>query len=349
MVGAMRATTALLAIVVAATACTAEDTSSTTAPEPTSSTTAAVTTVITQADQPDGPRRGFSLSPQAFTEDGINRFMELSVQGGTLLEWVGDGFEWHPDTPGGPRIVQTLAEEHGLEPITVGGWARTEDGSLIRPLTEENVTTYVEAARAFAVAHQPTYMGFGVEIDTHHREAPEHWEDSTDLFAQVARAIHEASPDTMVFTVFQLERLRGMRGGLFGGENDESQNDWDLVDDFPDADFFAFSTYPGLVFEHPSDIPDDYYSSIFDHIDGPIAITETGWQAGSELGPYSGTPERQAAYVTRLHELLDGLDIAFFTWAWLFDQQIGPPFEFMALFDADGNARPGWEAWLEAG
>ncbi len=262
-----------------------------------------------------------------------------------MLEWVGDGLAWASEA-GTPDVAVGLSASIDVEPITIGGWTRTEDGSLLRPLTDENVAAYVDAARSFAARHRPALIGFGVEIDTHWREFPEQWEDSTALFAEVADAIHRASPDSQVFVAFQLERLRGMQGGLFGGENDDALAAWHLVDDFPTADLIVFTTYPGLVFDTVADIPNDYYSSILEFVDRPIGFSEMGWPAGGDLGVYSGTPEDQADFVSRFPELIEGLDVAFYTWSFLFDQPIGPPFDSMGLFDEDGSARPGWDGWL---
>lgn len=314
---------------------------STTAPAETTTTTTTIAVAT-------GPLRGFSISPQDSSAEAFAGFLELVEESSTLLEWVGDGFEW-ADDPGTPDITIQLAAQAGVEPITIGGWVRTEDGSLLRPLDETNFETYVEAARGYAGEHSPRYMGFGVEIDTHWREFPDQWERSTELFDAVAAAIHEASPDTHVFVVFQLERLRGMQGGLFGGENSDDLAAWHLLDDFPEADLIGFTTYPGIVFESPADIPDDYYTSIAGHTSKPVIFSEMGWHAGGDFGPWSGSEEHQAEFVERFPALIDGLDVEFYTWSFLFDQPVPGVFGTMGLFTSDGTPRPAWDTWLEMG
>lgn len=349
----MRRRMALVAILLVS-ACggeTSSSTSSTTSTGATDTTgvsttsTTVTTTTTTTTSLPSGPLRGFSISPQDSSAEAFTGFLELLAESSALLEWVGDGFEW-ADDPGTPDITIQLAAQAGVEPITIGGWARTEDGSLIRPLDDGNFDMYVEAARGYAADHTPRYMGFGVEIDTHWREFPDQWERSTELFDAVAGAIHGASADTLVFVVFQLERLRGMQGGLFGGENSEDLAAWHLLDDFPEADLIGFTTYPGIVFESPDDIPADYYTSIAEHTSKPVLFSEMGWHAGGDFGPWSGSEEHQAAFIELFPSLIEGLDVEFYTWSFMFDQPIPGVFETMGLFTADGTARPGWDAWL---
>lgn len=328
----------------ATTTTTAADGSATTSSPTTSAPGSTTTTTVVPAE----PLRGFSISPQDSSAEAFAGFLQLVEESSTSLEWVGDGFEW-ADDPGTPDITIQLAAQAGVEPITIGGWARTEDGSLLRPLDEANFQMYVEAACGYAAEHSPRYMGFGVEIDTHWREFPDQWERSTELFDAVAHAIHEASPDTRVFVVFQLERLRGMQGGLFGGENFEDLAAWHLLDDFPDADLIGFTTYPGIVFESPDDIPADYYTSISEHTPKPVVFSEMGWHAGGDFGPWSGSEEHQAEFVERFPSLIEGLDVEFYTWSFMFDQPIPGVFETMGMFTPDGTPRPAWDAWLALG
>lgn len=289
--------------------------------------------------------RGFSLSPRSSSAEDFTAFLDHVAEGATLLEWVGDAMEWG-GTDAGPGVTVGLAAQTGVEPITVGGWARTEDGEFLRPLTDEVADEYVKAAASFAARHQPRLMGFGVEVDSNWRAHPDEWDSATELFARFATEIETSSPETSVFVVFQLERMRGMNGGLFGGENDPATATWHLIDDFPDADLIAFTTYPGLVFESPADLPDEYYSSILEHVDRPVAFTEVGWQAGGDLGPYAGDPDAQAEFIARFDELLADLDVRFVTWAFMYDPPIGEPFTTMGLFDSTGEPRRGWETWL---
>ncbi|HEX5630239.1 MAG TPA: hypothetical protein VFY15_01135 [Acidimicrobiia bacterium] len=310
------------------------------------STTTAATSTSAQA-APDTPLRGFSLSPRSYEGDDFAGFFELAAAHGDIVERVADALEWEEAPGAAVTVVQGLAEQYGYEPVFVAGIFDVNDGELLRPLDQATFDRYVTAAAGFAERHQPRFFGLGVEIDTQWRAHPDEFDRFVELFAAVADAVHTASPDTMVFTAFQLERLSGMNGGLFGGVNDPGAAAWELLDRFPDADAIGFTTYPGLVFADPDDIPDDYYSRLAGRSGGrPILFTEMGWQAGGAFGEWSGSPEHQARFVSRFRELIDGVDVAFYVWSFLFDQAIPEPFATMGLITADGVERPGWDAWV---
>lgn len=67
----------------------------------------------------------------------------------------------------------------------------------------------------------------------------------------------------------------------------------------------GFTSYPGLVFAEPEDVPEDYYRRLDEIADGrPVAITELGWQSDGDLGGHSGSSDRQHRFVGRLPDLL---------------------------------------------
>jgi hypothetical protein len=304
-------------------------------------TTAAATTPA-----PSGPLRGVSLSPRTYDETGFSEFADVVATGTDFVERVGDIVEWEDPTGGALGFVGGLADRQGLIAISVTGVFDVNDGALLRPIDDAAFARYVAAARTYASARHPVYLGLGVEIDTQWRTHPEDFDRFVDLFSAVADAIHEASPDTIVFTAFQLERLSGMQGGMFGGENDPANAAWDLIDRFPGADAIGFTTYPGLAFADPADIPDEYYAEAAAHAGGrPIVFTEMGWQAGGAFAEWSGSEERQAAFLARFDELTSGVDVGFACWSFLYDQDAPGPFASMGLFRADGTPRPAWDAW----
>ncbi|MBI5157598.1 MAG: hypothetical protein HZA58_06225 [Acidimicrobiia bacterium] len=318
-----------------------------------SSTTVGATTTTsgdstTSSSDPEAgaPLRGFSLSPQSYAPEEFTAFFELAAAHGDIVERVADILEWEEEPGAAVTVVQGLAAQFGYLPLSVGGVFDVDTGELLRPIDEATFDRYVAAAEGFAERHRPRFLGLGVEIDTQWRTHPDEFDRFVELFAAVADAVHGASPETLVFTTFQLERFSGLQGGIFGGTNDPSQVSWELIERFPDADIIGFTTYPGLVFASPDDIPEDYYRRLGDLAGGrPIAFTEMGWQAGGDFGPYSGTPAAQDRFVERFGELTAGADVAFFVWSFLFDQAVPEPFDTMGLIAADGTPRPGWERW----
>jgi hypothetical protein len=276
---------------------------STTDPDGTTTTASGGAAVSTTTSQPpvDGaaPLRGFTLSPRSYESEDFVEFLELVATNADMLGWAGDAAALdQEDSPA--LVVHALADRNGLAPLVVTGVSSTETGLLLRPLDQATFDGYVATAAAYAEEFRPRYFGYGVEIDSLFHAAEQDFDRFVDMFAAVAAAVGEASPETKLIIGFQLERMKGLNGGLFGGGNDESAALWDLIDRFPDADVIGFSTYPGLVFEHPDDLPDDYYRSVSERTGGrPVVFTEMGWQAEGEFGPYSGSEEAQARFLER--------------------------------------------------
>lgn len=283
------------------------------------------------------PFVGFSVSPRAFDEDGLADFYDTAGDLGSAVAWVGP---WQDLAEGG-RWATTMTREHGLVPVVVTGFP-TEEGTRSVP---EDSSQLVSEVVGFVEENPVPYLGVGVETNTFlWEESVEEFEKYVVLFADVAAAVHEVAPGTKVFPGFQLERLRGLKGGLFGDEPTDPE--WDLLDRFPAADAIGFSTYPGLVFTHPDEMPDDYYSTILHHVDKPIVFTEVGWQAGGDLARWSGTPEKQATYVDAwVPELADVGDMVI--WSFLWDQETPPAFETMGLVPGSDDERPALQAWRE--
>ena len=183
-------------------------------------------------------------------------------------------------------------------------------------------------------------------MDTLADTSPEDFATYERAFADIAAGVHDASPETQVFPVFQLEKITGHRGGLFGGDESATPR-WDLLDAFANADAVGFTTYPGLVFRDPADIPADYYRTIRDHTDLPVLVTEMGWFTADDITGWNSSPQEQREFVQRLPALLADLDPQVVIWSFLYDQPIQRPFDTMGLFDDTGAPRPAWDVWKE--
>jgi hypothetical protein len=285
------------------------------------------------------PFVGFSLSPLSYDQAGFDEFFARSDDAADLVAWVG---AWGNLEQGG-TLVYDMSFDYGFVPIVVTGLPTDAGGLRVIP---EDSDEMIDTIRGWVADHPVPFLGFGVETNSFLSEkAPEDFEWFVGAFPQLARAVHDVSPETVVFPGFQLERLRGMKDGLFGGERTEPN--WELIDRFPDADVIGFTTYPGLIFSTPASMPDDYYEEIHQHTEKPIVFTEVGWQAGGELGEWTGTPRTQADFVTdRLPELAGMSQMV--VWSFLYDQEAGgPPFQTMGLIDSNGSERTGWGRWLE--
>jgi len=278
---------------------------------------------------------GFTLSPSAWTSDGLSEFFDIATETSTALAWVGPWTELTAEG-GAAEVTYELATRHGLAPVIVVGFA---DGAV------PTVSELLDAIGTFLIDREVAYLGVGVEVDVLYENRRETFDWLVSVFPDVVELVHRTSPSTRVFTVFQLEHLRGLRGGLFGGQNDTSDHRLELLSRFPAADAVGFTTYPGLVFTDPTLLPDNYYSAIRDWTDKPIVFTEMGWQAGGELGDWSGTPEAQANYVeVALPELMQSSELVI--WSFLWDQPTHQvAFATMGLIAPEGDRRPALGEW----
>ena len=306
-------------------------------------------------DEPDGvdlppedtaeetaPLRGVSLSPRSHEEFGL--FFEKAAEAGEVVTWAGD---WGllDDEASAPHVVFGLSGRQGLDTIVLVTYFTQGTGELVRPLNETNRQAYIDGAVEFVEAYEPSYMGFGIEVNSFWMNSEEGYGDFVELFGEVCPMVKEASPDTKVFTVFQLERMKGLHGGLFGGVNDDALSQWGLLEDFPGADAVAFTTYPCLIYNEPSEMPGDYYAEILDHTSKEVLIVESGWFREGPEGWESDEGE-QAEFVRALFDLTEVLDPSVVVWSFLYDQEVEYPFDSMGLLDVEEAHVQPWESWV---
>lgn len=289
---------------------------------------------------PDTTQYGISLTPEAFDGPSFERFLAMVPEAGGVLSWAGDGAELATEKSAG-AVVVGLSKQRTWTPVIVAG---AKSSTLMDELKRASLQ---QSIVGFAEREQPPYLGIGNEINFSYKSDAER-DAMVDFFKETYRKIKEVSPKTNVFPIFQLEWMKGLKGGLFGGQDDTKSAEWDLIDRFTDADLIAFTTYPVLAFKDPKDIPEDYYSEIAKHTNKRVAFTEIGWfRVGPKAVGWESTPEEQAEFVMMIPELIASTRPAFVIWPFLFDQSIGPPFEHMGLLPPTSSTTPGWEAWKE--
>ncbi len=298
--------------------------------------------------QSDSLLKGVSLSPRSFQSADFTDFFEKAKQAGSMISWAGDWNELN-NTTNGAKVVAELASTYDYIPLIQLQFFTQSTGKLLRPLDDATKQTYKDSAVAFVDTYQPQYLGIGIEVNTLYAKSPADFDAFVELFDEVYDAIKVESPDTKVFTIFQLEIMEGLNGGLFGGSNDPAKAQWSLLDRFPKSDIIAFTTYPGLVYRDPSEIPLDYYDEVRTRTDKAVAFTEIGWH--SEAGPegWESSEAEQAEFVETFFERTRDLNKEFVIWSFLFDQDTVAPFRSMGLYREDGTARPAWDIWLSSG
>jgi hypothetical protein len=172
----------------------------------------------------------------------------------------------------------------------------------------------------------------------------------TTAYAEIYDAVKIVSSHTKVFTIFQLETLRG--AGYLTGTSEGRQPHWELLDLFGERlDLAVFTTYPFFDYTAPEDIPDDYYLTITEYTALPIGFTEIGWPSAPLSSfpdsAFGGSQTEQVAFAQRFFELTNGLDLALALWSFPNDvgSAINPAFETISLRQNNGTPKPAFEIW----
>jgi hypothetical protein len=262
-----------------------------------------------------------------------------------LIGWYGDWGELAKNNGGVAGSTTTLARTNNLEPFIIVSPFNQSSGNFSLPVNDTNTKSYLDSTEKFLTRYQPQYLGIGVEINLLYDKSPAKYQQFLEIYKLAYARIKSVSPSTMVFPVFQLEQLKGLRGGIFGGKNDVSKNDWKLLADFKDfSDMTGFTTYPGLIYGKPADIPADYYSQISLYTDKPVIFSELGWFTTGVKGWESNETE-QAEFLTTYFNLTKDLPVVFSSWSLLYDIPNQGIFSSMGLLDEDGNKKQAYLTW----
>lgn len=302
------------------------------------------------ATSPVGTLVGFTLSPKNNSPSNFTDFFSHLPKNNAAVSWYGDWLELERSS-GGHSAVAGLARQYNYTPIidvnAYKGGSSVSQMLAIRPITSALASQYTKDAEDFCKKYSPPYFGIGTEVNRIYATSHQDFDTFVGLFNQAADAVHSACPRTKVFTTLQLEYLRGLRGGLYGGVNNEAANDWALLARFNKADLLAFTTYPGIVYHSPADMPPDYYSKISSYTDKPVAFTEVGWPSVISASGWSSSVSKQADFVGNFISQTKSLKPAFSIWSFMYDQNLPDPFAGIGLLNSDGSARPGYSAWVE--
>lgn len=298
--------------------------------------------------------KGFSLSPKSFEQKDFARFFDLTKENSNAVLWAGDWSAASLAEKGSPAsVVVELAGSYQYVPVIEMGFFDQSNGKLLRPLSDENRQAYKKLAVDFVKKYKPRYFGMGVEVNTLYEKDPKAFDDFAKMYGEIRKEIKKMSPDTKVFTVFQLEKMKGLNGtGLFGGSGGKSnaaaKPQWSLLGRF-DSDLAAFTTYPGLVYKDPKDIPDDYYSEIARHTSKPVAFVELGWHTSKSIKGLESSEAEQADFVKRFFKLSASVNKELVIWSFMYDPaKAAEPFATMGMVNGDGTFRKAWKEWLAA-
>jgi hypothetical protein len=290
-----------------------------------------------------GPLKGFSFSPKSTAAPDLSGFYTKLKSTGNAVTWAGDWAQLS-GTSGGPYGVTDTARSNGLTAIAIPTTHTRASGksSAVRPLTPSQIETYKQGIVSYAAKYKPSYLGMGIEINWIYEELPTDFQSLASLFSQSYDAIKAVSPETKIFTVLQLERTKGLKGGLYGGVNDPTKAEWAILDSFPKADVIAFTTYPGIIYKSPADIPADFYSEISKHTAKPVIFTEMGWSSSSTVKGYEGSEDKQDQFIKLFFDQTKSLNPQVVIWSFLYDQALSEPLVGTGLISTAGVEKKGY-------
>lgn len=208
------------------------------------------------------------------------------------------------------------------------------------------LATYVQYVM---VNYQPKYLAIGLDVNQYWLRDPAGFQQYVTLYNEIYAEIKDSSPETLVFPTFQLEDLNGLLP-----LDTPHPAQWALLDQFAGAfDLLAVSTYPGVVFSTAAQIPPDYYTSLRERADVPIAISETGYASTpGATGNASGAEAEQSAFLRRVLRDADSVGMALVIWFAgqdpTFTGQL--PTDLVrnsGLVRLDGTQKPAWRVWSQ--
>lgn len=307
------------------------------------SLTSNTSSVATLASQSLTTEKGITFTPLSYNSTGIQDILNRIPALGNTFSWAGDWAQLGL-TNGAPAMLAKIAQSNNLSLIIEAQFFSQSSGQLLRPLDNSTIANYTRMAVSFVQNYHPKYMAFGIEVNILYEKSPSAFDSFVTLYDQTYASVKSVSPNTIVFTIFQLEHMAGMQGGLYGGSNNASA-EWSLFGRF-NMDAVGFTTYPDLVFKNPNDMPSNFYSQIKVHTSLPIIFTEIGWHAAASPAGWESSPGEQAQFVTNFFGLTAGLNKIMEIWSFLYDQSAPIPFNSMGLLNTNGTARPAWDAWV---
>jgi len=265
----------------------------------------------------------------------------------------------------------TLARQNHLDAIFVvdglNGLNRSQfsglpfgwEASFANPKVRAAYTNY--ALWVVKMFH-PRYLGLASEINTYMDTHPDDTQNFISLYNEIYKAVKAEAPDTKIFVTFQWEELNNLISQVANGRP-RFQVNWEQVEAFePNMDVWVISSYPFVAFKSGADIPADYYAPLLSRTLKPLAIAEGGFTS-KPVGPITGTPEDQVAYLNAIHNQI-GSRLAFWVYLLLEDFNLDSYSNYMkangvnstdintlgmfasvGLGNLDGTPKPALDLW----
>lgn len=273
--------------------------------------------------------KGVSLSPKSFqSEDFADFFNKADEVGDAVTGWA--EIEEISKENSVPAVVAGLASQYNYEPVILIGLKNVQSAE-----------PYKNSLKDFVEKYDVKYLGLGVEVNRY-----SDFSKYASIYNELYVSVKEISPSTNVFPVFQYEQMKGLQGGLFGSENNPANAEWKLLENL-NYDVIGFTTYPGLIYKEPSEIPSNYYSEIQEHVSKPVLFTEIGWFRENNIAGWESSAEEQVEFIEKYLVLTKEIDIKLNIWTFLYDPDVAEEeiFKTMGLLRDNEETSFAFETW----
>ena len=201
--------------------------------------------------------------------------------------------------------------------------------------------SYKKAAVDVVRACKPLYLSLGNEVNRWYEKYEAKAGDKNgfqhyvSLYEETYDAVKDISPECKVFCVFAREIV-----------SENRMADFTFLEMFDNEilDLFMITSYPHSVksINKPSDIQDDYYSSIAELLpDKRFGFSECSWPSSEPFGGEKG----QSDFLKEITENLTlkrNVNLKFLCWSWLHDLNEG---DHTGMIKRDGTQKEVFEVW----
>ena len=172
---------------------------------------------LTPSTPVSSPQLGIAgLIPRNYPNPSANDWADLFSHLHETGKWVGVYTAWRdsPEAEGQPpNVIKTafdLQKQYAVNPvIALSFYQDTEDNQIVPLILWDDPGQRgqaVQMVRQVAENYHPPYFALGVEVNRFYEEDPASFDAYLSLYAEMYEAIKAASPQTLVFPVFQYEK-----------------------------------------------------------------------------------------------------------------------------------------------
>ncbi len=329
---------------------------------------------------------GFTPFPYDFSQDALDfTYANINYHSDLVIQHLDNGIPWEEaledsDFPDGliydfnDRVSRTGEDKAiylAITPLSnnrnsiAGYWRESQYLELTekwkaKSFSDHDVMqAYLNYCKFVIEKFEPEYFAYGIEVNMLGYHDPQAFGEFLVLAENVYKSLKESYPDLPIFLTIQLETF------LTYFEDQEN-----IVKSLlPFTDYIAISSYPFGNFAYPGDIPDDWFSRLYDMSpEKPVAIAETAYLAEDLTlerfngNTIEGSQDYQLEYLDLLFNQMAGIDCRFITWfvirdydqAWLVMEEQGADeiiksWRDTGLIDEAGKPRKAldyWDSWL---